>query len=508
MSKVLQAIQHFAHLTPAASAVEGDHLRLSYAALRNEIAQLAALLRKQGHQTLGLMMDNDPAWVVTDLAAQAAGMTLVPIPAFFSDTQIQHAIQDAGVTAVISTDTVLIAARLPTARLRPLGRIAGRNGWLAVLPASRRIESTLPGVAKITYTSGTTGTPKGVCLSLANMEGVAAALRDAIQVAACDRHLCLLPLAVLLENIGGLYVPLLSGATCVVPGLSGVGMTGEAGLDPQRMLQAIIRNETTTIILLPQMLQALVALIEAGRPRPQQLRFIAVGGAPISRRLLDQARALELPVFEGYGLSECASVVAVNRPGEQRLGSVGKPLPHIRLKFSRGGEILLKGNLFSGYLNHPAPAGKWYASGDLGYLDEDGYLYLTGRKKHCFITSFGRNVAPEWVEKELTHSSAIAQAVVFGKARPFNVALIVARGDTQEVEAAVEQANRQLPDYARVGAWITADAPFTVDNHQLTATGRPRRKEIARAYGDRIDALYETDGPNARKESACHSLIN
>lgn len=494
MNQILQAIQNFARLSPAAGAVAGDRLRLSYAALDREIGRLAKLLRRQGHQSLGLLMDNDPAWVVTDLAAQATGVTLVPIPPFFSDEQIQHAIQDAGIEAVISTDTTLIADKLPTARVRPMGRIAGRNGWLAVLPA-RQTEKALPEVAKITYTSGTTGTPKGVCLSRTNMERVAAALRDAIQVTAADRHLCLLPLAILLENIGGLYVPLLSGASCVVPGLSEVGMTGASGLEPQRMLQAISDSRATTVILLPQMLQALVGLVAAGQPRPEQLRLIAVGGAPLSRRLLEQARDLGLPVFEGYGLSECSSVVAVNRPGRQRLGSVGQPLPHIQLKFSQEGEILLKGNLFRGYLNHPAPDGEWYASGDLGHLDEDGYLYLTGRKKSCFITSFGRNVAPEWVEKELTHFPAISQAVVFGEARPFNVALIVARGDRQQVKTAIEQANRRLPDYARVGAWIETDAPFTVDNHQFTATGRPRRDVIAQAYGERINAVYEqTDG--------------
>lgn len=493
---ILSAVARFARLSPEARAVEGEQLRLSYAALQREIQQLAALLTRpltqQGHRTLGLLMDNDPAWVVTDLAAQAAGLSLVPLPAFFSDAQLQHAIRDAGIQAVVSSDTALIAARLPQARVRPLGRVAGRNTWLAVLdPAATQQR---PGVTRITYTSGTTGSPKGVCLSQANMAQVADSLSRVIQVGPQDHHLCLLPLAVLLENIGGVYVPLLSGASCSVPGLARVGVSGATGLDAKRMLHAIADSGATTIILLPQMLQALVDQLEAGAPRPAQLRFIAVGGAPISRRLLSRAQALGLPVFEGYGLSECASVVAVNTPGQSRLGSVGKPLPHIQLQFSPEGEILIRGNPFQGYLHHPAPQGQWYASGDLGHLDEDGYLYLTGRKKHCFITSFGRNVAPEWVEKELTAATAIDQAVVFGEARPFNVALISADADTAEIEAAIGQANQQLPDYARVGAWLRATAPFSPDNHQLTANGRPRREVIARVYGDRIEALYLAAG--------------
>lgn len=488
-NKILNAIHHFARVTPAAMAIEGEHTQLSYSSLNAEISHTGTLLRQFGHRTLGILMDNGPAWVVTDLAALAQGVTLVPIPAFFSREQIEHAINDAGIEAIISLDTALLAATIPQTRHRPLGRIVGQIAWLGILPSPSNRPAP-PATAKITYTSGTTGTPKGVCLDRESMNGVTAALREALHVTAEDRHLCLLPLAVLLENIGGIYVPLLGGATCIVPGLEQVGMTGAAGLKPQRMLEAISASDATSIILLPQMLQALLSLVQAGQPIPPRLRFVAVGGAPVSLRLLQQAQQLGLPVFEGYGLSECASVVAVNRPGANRPGSVGQPLPHIQLKFSPEGEILLKGNLFSGYLNHPSAGGEWYASGDLGYLDEDNYLYLSGRKKNCFITSFGRNVAPEWVERELTCHPAIAQAVVFGEARPFNVAVVVPRGSRTKVEEAIREANLQLPDYARINAWLLADQPFSLENRQFTATGRPRREAIAQAYQARIDAIY------------------
>ncbi|MGM0594815.1 MAG: AMP-binding protein [Pseudomonadota bacterium] len=491
---LLDSLDHYASVTPNAIAVEGARLRLGYQALHHEVQQLARTLREQEHRTLGLIMDNSPAWLVTDLAALSAAITLVPLPSFFSTEQLQHAIQDAGIEAVIGLHSSGLASHFTTTRLRPLGRVAGEHLWLAQLPPSRH-RPPLGDIAKVTYTSGTTGTPKGVCLSRDNMEQVAASLKQALAVTAEDKHLCLLPLAVLLENIGGLYVPLLSGACCHLPGLASVGMLGAAGLDPAQMLKAIHQSGASSIILLPQMLQALVAAVATqGGKVPQTLRFIAVGGAPVAPRLLAQAAELGLPVYEGYGLSECASVVAVNRPGDNRPGSVGRPLPHIELTFDTDGEILLRGNRFHGYLNQPAPEGEWYATGDLGHLDHDGYLHLTGRKKHCFITSFGRNVAPEWVERELTLSPAIAQAVVFGEARPFNVALIVPSGTDQEVQSAIVQANQQLPDYAQVSAWLVADQPFSLDNGQFTATGRPRREAIRRAYGDRIDALYENHG--------------
>jgi long-subunit acyl-CoA synthetase (AMP-forming) len=172
---------------------------------------------------------------------------------------------------------------------------------------------------------------------------------------------------------------------------------------------------------------------------------------------------------------------------------VGRPLPHATLRFAPDGEILVAGAVFEGYLGagHERPDTYW-PTGDLGYLDDDGYLYIVGRKKNMFITAFGRNVAPEWVERELTAHPAIAQAVVFGEGRPWNAAVLVPRGPvaTGLLDSAVTTVNRSLPDYARVRRWILADTPFAPQNEQLTATGRPRREAIWARYRERIDRLY------------------
>ncbi|MDX1488769.1 MAG: AMP-binding protein, partial [Acidiferrobacterales bacterium] len=229
---------------------------------------------------------------------------------------------------------------------------------------------------------------------------------------------------------------------------------------------------------------------------PAGLRFLAVGGAPVSRRLLRRAGACGVPVYEGYGLSECASVVAVNGPGQQRIGSVGKLLPHIRLEFADDGEILVAGAVFDGYLgDHLEARERFVATGDLGYLDSDGYLYITGRKKHMFVTSFGRNVAPEWIERELTLHPAIAQAAVFGERRPWNTAVVMPTGTptvntSAATLSAIAETNKLLPDYARVARWIVADEPFSVANGQLTSTGRIRRETVWEHYGTRIEQLY------------------
>lgn len=492
MSAIIEALERHARLRPQACALQGENQFLSYGELARAVERLASALMCERVAVLGLLLDNGPAWVIVDLAASAAGITLVPLPGFFSDAQLRHALTDAGVDAILTDRPQRLGA------MGGMGPEATRlNVADAVLPMLRTqaVSRRMPaGVAKITYTSGTTGAPKGVRLSTAAMEAVAASLLEVVDVEVAQRHLSLLPLATLLENIGGVYVPLLAGTTCIVPGLDCVGMRGAAGLDAASMVEALRRHRATSAILIPQMLQALVSALEQGAETLGHLRFLAVGGAPVSPRLLARARALGLPVHEGYGLSECASVVALNVPGRDRPGSVGRPLPHVRLRFAPDGEIEVAGSLFRGYLGaREIPEKDFWPTGDIGHLDENGFLHLTGRKKNMFITSFGRNVAPEWVERELTLSPAIAQAAVFGEGRPWNVAVILPRaGATRaEVEEGVHSANRELPDYARVSAWIAADEAFAVMNGQLTATGRPRRAEILKVYGARIDALYE-----------------
>jgi long-subunit acyl-CoA synthetase (AMP-forming) len=212
----------------------------------------------------------------------------------------------------------------------------------------------------------------------------------------------------------------------------------------------------------------------------------------VSPALLARADRLGLPVYEGYGLTECASVVALNTPAARRTGSVGRPLPHADVTIDAHGEIHVAGAAVGGYVGgEQAP--RTVATGDLGYFDTDGFLYVSGRRKNMFITSFGRNVSPEWVETELCEERAIAQAAVFGDARPWNVAVIVPapQAERSEVGAAIEAANRRLPDYARVGDWIVAARPFTAGTGELTPNGRNRRAAIWTRYRGELDALYD-----------------
>jgi len=490
MSLVIDALRAHAKQNPHRIAVDDGSERLTYAGLLEAAEQLSARLRERSANAIGLLADNGVAWILTDLAAMIADIPIVPLPLFASTEQLAHAIRSASIDCVISDRQDRVCEALPRETHITLSPFT--HDLLGIRFPAQEPAPALPSACwKVTFTSGTTATPKGVCLALSTLERTADALRQASAGGPDDRHLCVTPLATLLENVGGVYAALLAGASVIVPPLADVGLSGSSALDPSRLVAALRNSRATTAILVPQMLAAIVAAIKGGAAAPRDLRFVAVGGAAVSERLLEESLALGLPVYEGYGLSECASVVAVNRPGESRAGSVGKPLPHVRIEIARDGEILVSGNACLGYLGG-SPIHETVATGDIGHLDDSGFLFVSGRKKNMFITSFGRNVAPEWIEQALTAQPAIAQAAVFGEARPFAAAIIVPGPNASDssVALAIDAANRHLPDYARVGAWIHAEEPFSLRNGFATANGRLRRDEIFRAYSAELDALY------------------
>ncbi|MCB1758536.1 MAG: AMP-binding protein [Gammaproteobacteria bacterium] len=495
MTLVERLAQHAA-TSPQRTALSWPGGRYSYAELLAEIALAAELLRESNADLLALDIDNGPAWVALDIAALQLGICVIPLPPFFSGGQLRHLLQRAGVQLVISEDPERLFRR---AGLQPYGlrqRVVLGGRQLVRMVVDRRRSTSVPaGIHKITFTSGTTGEPKGVMLSWRQMRPVVESLAQAAELQAGDRHLALMPLAVLLENIGGVYAPLWAGARVEIPPVAQAGMTGSSQIDAELLQRTLEEAGATSAIFTPQIVLSLVERLERSPGHRLALRFAAVGGAPMPPRLLQRAAAVGLPIFEGYGLSECASVVCLNTPRHNRPGSVGKPLPHVRLRIADDGEILLGGAAFAGYLGERPPsaeAQEYWPSGDLGELDSDGFLYLHGRRRNIFISAFGRNIAPEWVEHELTLEPEIAQVAVFGEARPFVVAVVVAgNGATPvQIDAALMRSNRSLPDYAQVTRWISADAPFSHSNGMLTGTGRIRRSSVYRHYRQSLESLY------------------
>ena len=224
------------------------------------------------------------------------------------------------------------------------------------------------------------------------------------------------------------------------------------------------------------------------------LKFIAVGGAPVSATLLAQAEQMGLPVFQGYGMTECGSVVCLNTPADNRPGSVGRPLPHISVRVDEQGQIIIGNIRFAGYIGQADSSGlhEW-PSGDLGRVDDNGYVYITARQHSAYSTAYGRNVSPEWVESELDSAPIIAQSSVFGEGKKHNIAVIVpasANTPDNEIRSSIEQANARLPDYARIANWVRAEQPFTTQNQQRAPAGSLRRERIYLAYQHRIEPLF------------------
>ncbi len=463
---------------------------LTYGELPGAIAHAASML---GAKRIASMIDNSNAWALVDLALARNASVSIPIPQFFTDAQARHLLDDAAPDVIITDQPqriALLAGHSPTGSVH----IAGRELFLFSLPATAQ-HPLPPDTCKITYTSGTTGQPRGVCLSAQTIEAVTLSLAGAVDAAADDRSLALLPLSTLLENIGGIYVPLLSGSTAAVPSLARCGFAGSSVVQPAMLIAALHQYLPSAIILVPQLLKLLVECLAAGASVPGSLRFVAVGGAPCALTLIERARGLGLPVYEGYGLSEAGSVVSMNRAETQRPGSVGMPLPHASVRIAGDGEIMVAGHLFSGYLGSATTPPVEWSTGDLGHLDGEGYLYVTGRKKTAFATAFGRNVSPEWVEGELTAGPAVMQAAVFGEGQARNVAVLVPHpaARPEQIAAAVAAANARLPDYARVSAWHLADAPFSQSNRLARSTGLPDREAIAHHFADALEQLHANE---------------
>ncbi len=437
----------------------------------------ARALQDAGVACLGLDLDNGPEWLILDLATRLADIPLVPLPGFFTSDQKKYVMETAGVDGIIS-----VRGEFP-------GFLSNRalsdGAWL--LQRERQDWRLPAGTAKVTFTSGTTGQPKGVCLSAAALDHVARSITEATAEVTVQRHLCLLPLPVLLENIAGAWVAMLHGAEILAPPLEDLGWSGSSGIDTRRLVQRLRSDRPDTVILLPQVLKALVEELERTGERLESLSFAAVGGARTAPALIKRARVLGLPVYEGYGLSECASVVSLNLPSADIAGSVGRALNPGRIRVGSDGRILLRHPGFLGYAGSSEPVTEWLDSGDLGELDDGGFLHIRGRSKNLLITGYGRNVSPEWVESELLAEEGVLQAVVVGDGWARLGALLVVEPGINP-GLAIARCNQRLPDYARLGAWRVVP-PMTSAQGLLTPNGRPCRDAIARFHNTQIDCM-------------------
>ncbi|MFY8274721.1 AMP-binding protein [Pseudoalteromonas sp. SSDWG2] len=466
-----------------------DTEHMNAAIFWQEVERLATHLRHINPRCVALELDNSIAWLVADFALMQAGIVSIPLPHFFSTQQRQHALQKAQPGLLIRT----LDDHNPADHLWQIGQQRLAIEVLEYDPENPRA-SFAQGTQKITFTSGSTGHPKGVCLSAQQLLQVAASL-----VTRCGQtnpvHLCLLPLAVLLENVAGVYAPMLAGGTVHVPSLASLGFDGTALTEPHKLLATVTTVQSNTLILVPELLKGLVLACESGWQPPSSLQFIAVGGAKVAPELIVRARALGLPVYQGYGLSEAGSVVSLADSSSNDIASVGTPLDHVEYEIVDD-ELVIKSPKFLGYLGDAAQSqhvdNGGYQTGDRVSL-ENGELHIRGRIKNQIILSNGRNVSPEWPESLLLSNSALSQAVVVGEGEANLCALIYCHPNLsdEQLQAVVNATNTQLPCYAQIANFMRLSAPLSIAQDYLSANQRPKRDAINHGFADQISQLFQ-----------------
>ncbi len=419
----------------------------------------------------------------------------------------------------------------------------------------------------IIYTSGTTGNPKGVVLSHWNFISNVQAIQELMPILPTDKTLSFLPLSHVLERMAGYYTILNAGA--------GIAFAERMDTVPVD----IVEVKPTIIISVPRLYEKIYgktnALAMAGSPIKKNIffwarnlgmecarretegqpisawmsfqrsiadklvfsklraklggniRFMVSGGAPLNARINQFFYASKLYIFEGYGLTETSPVLSCNYSDNVRFGSIGRVLPCCDIRIAEDGEIMAKGpQVMLGYFNNQdatdevLDADGWFSTGDIGHFDDDGYLFITDRKKDIIVTAGGKNIAPQPIENMLRSDKFVSQAVVIGDKRQFLTALIVPdmeilekwaesnnitySGTTELVKKPevhelfqniTEHINKNLPGFNQVKKCSLLKDDFTLEGGELTPTLKVKRFAIGKKYKDVIGAMYPAPLP-------------
>lgn len=414
----------------------------------------------------------------------------------------------------------------------------------------------------IIYTSGTTGEPKGVVLTHHNILSNVQAALESFPITKDDIFLSFLPLCHIFERMAGYYTAFSSGGTiCYAESIETVAqnlvevkptiMTTVPRLF-ERIYSKIIKNVESQ----PEKKQKIFWwAIEIGRAYAKakksksipitlsvkhkladklvfkklrektggNLRFFISGGAALPRELGEFFEAVGILIIEGYGLTESSPVIAANRIDAYKFGTVGKPMPGVQIKIAEDGEILAKGpNIMQGYYKNKKETEAtikdgWLYTGDIGVIDQDGFLMITDRKKHLFKTSAGKYIAPTPIENIFLASKYIDQFVLIGDRRMFLTALIVpdfealkeyadshnikyssvedlAKDDEiyKLLEKDMDQFQKKLANFERVRKFVMLDRPFTIESGEITPSMKVKRKFIEERYRDLIEQMYQS----------------
>jgi len=513
-----------------------------------DVAQVGRGFQSAGIQRgdrVALLADNSYEWLLSDLALQAIGAVSVPLHTQLSGEQIGDQIAHSGSTFAIVSSPGLYS------KLKPqLSRLKLSPQQLATidfdLPGAWQLQQWLEekqatdedlrwlqtaagqiGAADlltILYTSGTTGDPKGVMLTQRNVVANAYSKCATLPLGPEDIRVCWLPLSHIFARVCDLVTGILAGCETVL------SRGRDFVLDECRQFHPTYMNAVPyfyercyRLLLQAGQLNNNEAL---GKLLGGRMRICNCGGAPLADHVFDYFRAAGIGLVTGYGLTEAAPVVTSNRPGAWRRGSVGQVISGVEIKLAEDGEVLARGeNIMPGYYRNPDATGRalrdgWLHTGDLGHLDQEGYLYLNGRKDDLIVLSTAKKVYPADLENLLLASPAITQCCLFGDRRNFLVAMVAI--EPNELKAVAAAANTSTTaanwqeetvqqefgrllagraSHEQIGGVLILKEPFSTANGMLTAKQSMRRKEIHRHYSGELEKHYESLAARSKTEA-------
>jgi long-chain acyl-CoA synthetase len=516
---------------------------LSWADYREQAEACAAALVEVGvhpGDRVGLLAENRVEWLVADMGLLAAGAVCVPPHAPLTARQVlfQLASTDA-VWVFVSTKEQLakvlqVREELPSLRgivlfdraehsdalAWPAFLQRGRAAWARLGAELARREAALgpDDLATIMYTSGTTGDPKGVMLTHGNLLSNAVSAVRCLGQAEDGLLLNWLPLSHIYARLCDHYASIAVGNTialapsaeCVVQSLAELQPTQMSAVPRfyEKLLAAVASSDAT---------QTSRRLRDAFGPR---VRMLSSGGAPLPRAVLDAYLAAGIPLRPGYGLTESSPIISFNSIDRFKPGTVGPALPGVEIRIAADGEILTRGpHVTKGYWKNPRATAEairdgWLHTGDLGEIDADGFLTITGRKKDLLVLSSGKKVVPSQIEGLLLADPCIDQVMVCGEGRHYLVALVVPNWENlhraglnvdhppledlckrPEVIAALRQridaALADLSGYEQIKRFAVLPQPFSTEADELTVSLKLRRAVILDKYAGRIRGLYQ-----------------
>jgi len=479
----------------------------------------------------GILCANSIRWIALDLAAMAEGLMVVPLYFRQAPAELVAMVKDSTPALVCCGDGALrsgIQQVWPDAPPLPLldEVFAGVEGILLDRPQVRDDDPVT-----IIYTSGTSGEAKGVVLTAANvgfMLGCTSARLDELMGGrgGQDRIFHYLPLsfcaswiAVLTFILRRSFITLNTDLTKIATDMPAVAP--DYFLNVPQLLERMRRNVDEQIrekggiahtiysraktawkekaggsfwfwlantLVFPQVRKKMVG---------QNLRALICGSAPLTPETQDYFRMLSIPVLQVYGLTETTGICTMDDPKKPVLGRVGPTIPGMEMKVADNGEIIVSGpNVFPGYWNRPQQTAevlrdRWFHTGDQGELDATGTWKIAGRIKNLIVLGSGHKIAPETIEDEIAKQLPGAQQiVVVGNGRGYLSAIVTGKVSREEVQAAFDAVNPQLPHYKQVRAFVVRDEPFSIGNGMLTANGKLKRDLISERMKNEIDDLY------------------